>query len=144
MKRFLSNKSIWIMSIIVLTVAFFLMNYFTPYVADDYNYLTYKIFCSENVCVFMVFVSFFVLTQMADTMIYSRESYIQTAERESLINEQKAAGNRNVTVPIITHAYPLRAKHDALTGLSDITSDSTYWINATIAKYYGVDSVTGE
>ena len=87
MKRFLSNKSIWIMSIIVLTVAFFLMNYFTPYVADDYNYLTYKIFCSENVCVFMVFVSFFVLTQMADTMIYSRESYIQTAERESLINE---------------------------------------------------------
>ena len=48
-----------------------------------------------------------------------------------------------MTVPIITHAYPLWAKHDALTGLSDITSDSTYWINAAIAKYYGVDSVTG-
>lgn len=104
----------------------------------------FDILFRKYVCVFMVFVSFFVLTQMADTMIYSRESYIQTAERESLINEQKAAGNRNVTVPIITHAYPLRAKHDALTGLSDITSDSTYWINATIAKYYGVDSVTGE
>ena len=93
--------------------------------------------------VVIIFISLITLTQIADIMIYSREYAVQTDNRAVLILKQKEEGIKDISVPIITHAYPLRAKHDALTGLSDITTDSTYWINASIAKYYGVDSVTG-
>ena len=98
---------------------------------------------TKYIRVVIIFISLITLTQIADTMIYSRECAVQTDNRAVLILKQKEEGIRDVSVPIITHAYPLRAKHDALTGLSDITTDSTYWINASIAKYYGVDSVTG-
>lgn len=105
--------------------------------------LNYSELFEKIIIVAVICVSVILLTQMADTMIYSRESFVQTNNRASMIMKQKEEGVKDVSVPIITHAYPLRAKHDALTGLSDITTDSTYWINASIAKYYGVDSVTG-
>ena len=42
------KKSLWFLTIFSLFFAFFLMNYFTPYVADDYNYLSHKVFQSES------------------------------------------------------------------------------------------------
>lgn len=88
-------------------------------------------------------ISCIVLVEVADTMISSYEIYVQTEEREKDILEQKAQGNLDVKTKIISHKYPLRANHDALYGLSDISPDSTYWINISIANYYGVKSVTG-
>lgn len=88
-------------------------------------------------------ISCIVLVEAADTMISSYEIYVQTEEREKDILEQKAQGNLDVRAKIISHRYPLRANHDALYGLSDISPDSTYWINISIANYYGVKSVTG-
>ena len=105
--------------------------------------LNYSELFGKIIIVVVICVSVILLTQMADTMIYSRESFVQTNNRASMIMKQKEEGVKDVSVPIITHAYPLRAKHDALTGLSDITADPSYWINSSVAAYYGVDSVTG-
>lgn len=80
---------------------------------------------------------------MADTMISSFEILTQTKEREAYILTQKELGNLDIYTPVISHQYPLRAKHDALTGLSDITSDPEYWINQAVADYYDVNSITG-
>lgn len=85
----------------------------------------------------MLFVS------MADTMINSYEISVQTREREQYILEQKALGNLDIHTPVISHQYPFRARHDALAGLSDITTDPEFWINRAVADYYGVDSITG-
>lgn len=85
----------------------------------------------------------FLLVSMADTCICSYEITAQTREREAYILEQKALGNFTVRTPVIAHRYPFRAKHDALTGLSDITDDPAYWINQAVAAYYGVDSILG-
>lgn len=85
----------------------------------------------------------FLFVSMADTVIYSREISVQTKAREEYILDQRANGNRNITVKVITHKYPFRAKHDGLTGLSDITDDSNYWINEVIANYYNIDSIVG-
>ncbi|MDE6852529.1 MAG: hypothetical protein K2J67_08570 [Lachnospiraceae bacterium] len=39
--------------------------------------------------------------------------------------------------------FHLRSKHDALEGLSDIRQDPDYWINISLADYYGVDRIQG-
>ncbi|MCI8446859.1 MAG: hypothetical protein HFH30_00375 [Eubacterium sp.] len=83
------------------------------------------------------------LVSMADTMYASYEISVQTKEREAYIMEQKALGNMNLEVPVITHKYPLRAHHDVLTGLSDLTADADFWINEAAADYFGVDSIVG-
>lgn len=83
------------------------------------------------------------LTCMADTMLYSREISVQTMARNQYILEQKALGYTDIQTPIIKHQYPLRTQHDALTGLSDIQENPEYWINVAMAKYYGINSITG-
>ncbi len=95
------------------------------------------------ICIAAVGFSLICMTGMLDTILYSREIKVQTAQREAYILEQKEKGNMDIRVPIISHKYPLRAKHDALTGLSDIQEDPSYWINESLAYYYGVHSITG-
>ncbi|MCH5265065.1 MAG: hypothetical protein J1F02_04145 [Lachnospiraceae bacterium] len=114
----------------------------------SHEYISERIRSSQNVRKSLVIVvtgAFLImLVSMADTMIYSYEITVQTQEREAYILEQRAQGNRDIAVPIITHKYPLRSHHDALTGLSDIQEDSSYWINTALADYYGVDTITGQ
>lgn len=86
----------------------------------------------------------FCVVSLADTMICSYEIMEQTREREIYVKEQIADGKQDLVVPIIKHKYPFRSKHDALEGLSDITEDSTFWINKALAKHYGVNSITGQ
>lgn len=81
---------------------------------------------------------------MADTMICSYEITVQTRQREIYIVEQKEKGNFDITVPVITHKYPLRSQHDALAGLSDIREDPSFWMNQVLADYYGVRTITGK
>lgn len=44
MNKKLSKKLFWFLTVLTLFFSFFLMNYYTPYVADDYNYLTHEVF----------------------------------------------------------------------------------------------------
>ncbi len=83
------------------------------------------------------------IIQMAETILSSREIYIQEIQRENYILEQKEMGNYDIEVPIFKHKYPFKSEHDALSGLSDVTTDSDYWINQSIARYYGVNSIRG-
>lgn len=85
----------------------------------------------------------FCLVSIADTAICSYEMHKQSVQRGEYILEQRAAGNMDISVPIISYKYPFRSKHDALSGLSDITEDSSYWINQALAGYYGVNTITG-
>lgn len=80
---------------------------------------------------------------MSDTILYSREISTQIKAREEYIFDQKAKGNLDIKTKVITHQYPFRAKHDGLTGLSDITDDPEYWVNQKLAEYYGVNSIIG-
>jgi len=85
----------------------------------------------------------FCLVSMADTAICTYEIHKQYIQREEYILAQKEAGNTDVTVPVFSYKYPFRSKHDALEGLSDITTDSSFWINQAVASYYGINSVIG-
>lgn len=85
----------------------------------------------------------FLFVSIADTGISSYEISVQTRERESYILEQKSLGILDICTPVISHRYPLRSCHDALVGLSDITADPEFWINRAVAKYYGINSITG-
>lgn len=78
-----------------------------------------------------------------DTVIVSSEIMEQTKTRNLIIMSEIDKGNKNIAVPIITHKYPFLSHHDALYGLSDISGDPQYWINIAMAKYYGVESITG-
>nr|MBP3599159.1 hypothetical protein [Eubacterium sp.] len=95
------------------------------------------------ICIVTTGFSLLCVTGMLDTVLYSREIKVQTLQREAYILQEKEKGNMDIRVPIISHKYPLRAKHDALTGLSDIQEDPNYWINQSLAKYYGVNSIIG-
>ncbi len=85
----------------------------------------------------------FCLVSIADTALCSYEIHTQSIQRGKYILEQKASGNMDISVPVISYKYPFRSKHDALSGLSDIKEDSSYWINQALAGYYGINSVTG-
>lgn len=97
----------------------------------------------KGIALFIAGLFAIIFVSMMDTMIYSYEITVQTREREHYILEQKAQGNMEIITPVITHKYPLRSHHDALTGLSDIQTDPSYWINQALADYYGVHSITG-
>jgi hypothetical protein len=79
----------------------------------------------------------------ADTAIVSWEIKSQTQARNTYILSEVEKGNKDIVVPIITHKYPFISNHDALYGLSDIQEDPNYWINRSLAEYYGVHSITG-
>lgn len=98
---------------------------------------------SAMVCAACLGASLFVLAESADTMLASWEITSQTRSREIYILEEREKGNLDLQVPIITHYYPLRAEHDALTGLSDIRENPDYWINRAVAEHYHLNSITG-
>lgn len=79
----------------------------------------------------------------ADTAIATYEIKSQTNARNDYILSEVEKGNKEVDVPIISHKYPLLANHDALFGLSDIQEDENYWINQSLARYYGLNKLRG-
>lgn len=65
--------------------------------------------------------------------------YRETEERFDYIEEQKAAGNMNITVPLLRPAFENKYT-DAYNGeLSD--KDSGYWVNVAYAGYFEVESI---
>jgi hypothetical protein len=91
----------------------------------------------------IIFASCNFIVMYLDTNISTYEIRVQTKQREQYILSEKAKGNLDVSVPIISHKYPLLSGHDALHDLSDITTDPNYFTNIAVCKYYGINSITG-
>ncbi len=111
--------------------------------ADDGNETSYKGLLRRVIVGVLLIVGIYYSVMWTDTVIVSSEIMEQTKERNLTIMSEIDKGNKNIAVPIITHKYPFLSHHDALYGLTDISGDPQYWINISMAKYYGVDSITG-
>lgn len=97
----------------------------------------------RSLCIICTGAMVWFFVSICDTLICSREIYIQTNERNTYILEQKEKGIRKVSVPIISVSYPFRSRHHALEGLSDISQDPDFWINAGLAQHYGIEELRG-
>ncbi|GHV89641.1 hypothetical protein AGMMS50268_01440 [Spirochaetia bacterium] len=67
--------------------------------------------------------------------------YQKWEKRSQYIITQKENGNTNITVKA---PIPAPDKHTALFGMVDLLPDSEIWPNTDIAKYYGIELITGE
>lgn len=66
--------------------------------------------------------------------------YRESEERFNYIEEQKAAGNMDITVPLLRPAFENKYS-DAYN--SDLSGESSeYWVNVAYATYFGVNSVS--
>lgn len=65
--------------------------------------------------------------------------YRESSERFAYIEEQKAAGIMDITVPLLRPAFETKYS-DAYN--SELSEDSAYWVNVAYATYYEVDSIT--
>lgn len=97
----------------------------------------------RSVFAVIIFASCNFIVMYLDTNISTYEIMVQTKQREQYILSEKAKGNLDISTPIISHKYPLLAGHDALHGLSDITTDPNHYANKALCKYYGINSITG-
>jgi hypothetical protein len=90
-----------------------------------------------------IFASCNFIVMYLDTSMSTYEIRVQTKQREQYILSEKAKGNLDISVPIISHKYPLLSEHDELHGLSDITTDNNNNVNKAVSQYYGINSITG-
>ncbi len=65
--------------------------------------------------------------------------YRECEERSTYITEQAAAGEKDITVPMLRPDFET-IYSDAYN--SDLEEDSGYWINVAFASYYGVNSIS--
>lgn len=86
-----------------------------------------------------VFTLSFVFTYM-DCGAHLMRIYRETQDRFAYIEEQKAAGNQNITVPLLRPAFENKYS-DAYNG--ELSSeDSGYWVNVAYATYFDVESIS--
>jgi len=104
---------------------------------------SHRVKIQRSFCIVCAGAMIWFFVSICDTLICSREIYIQTNERDAYILEQKKKGIQKVTVPIITISYPFRSRHHALEGLSDISQDPDFWINTSLAQHYGIEELQG-
>lgn len=97
----------------------------------------------RSLCIVCAGAMIWFFVSICDTLICSREIYIQTNVRDAYILEQKEKGIQKITVPIITISYPFRSRHHALEGLSDISQNPDFWINTGLAQHYGIEELRG-
>lgn len=65
--------------------------------------------------------------------------YRESNERFTYIEEQKAAGNMDITVPLLRPAFETKYS-DAYN--SELSEDSEYWVNVAYATYFEVNSIS--
>lgn len=83
----------------------------------------------------------FLLVGYADTFVMNHDLYSQFKTRETIIEESKKSGIIDVEVPAMQYHYSLRHHHDAMVGGRDISTDPNYWVNVSVSKYYGINSI---
>lgn len=86
-----------------------------------------------------IFTLSFIFTYM-DCGAHLMRIYRETQERFAYIEEQKAAGEQNITVPLLRPAFENKYS-DAYNG--ELSSeDSGYWVNVAYATYFDVESIS--
>ena len=67
-------------------------------------------------------------------------TYAKCMARDRLAKEQIAAGEKNLTLPVVIP----ETEYAALKGLADLDAADRYaWNNAAMAAYYQVESIIG-
>lgn len=66
--------------------------------------------------------------------------YRESQERFAYIEEQKQAGNMDITVPLLRPDFDNQYSDAYNSELS--AEDSGYWVNVAYATYFGVDSIS--
>lgn len=67
-------------------------------------------------------------------------SYMRFTEREAVIRQHIAAGELDITLPLINPS----TKYSACFGLRDLSTETSQtWPNVSMAKYYGLESILG-
>jgi hypothetical protein len=67
--------------------------------------------------------------------------YLKWKNRTEYILEQKAQGNLDI---VVKAPIPVHDKHVALYGIADIDINKKEgWLNRSIARYFGVNSIDG-
>ena len=75
-----------------------------------------------------------------DNVVNVARIYRDYSNREEYILEQKAAGNLNITVPLLHEGFESRYSFGYT---SDLGEGDEYWINQLACTYYEVDSLYG-
>ena len=75
-----------------------------------------------------------------DGVVNTARIYRDYVKRDAYIREQKAAGNPDITVPLIQEGFetPYSFGYD-----TDLGEDPGYWVNVMAVDYYEVNSITG-
>lgn len=103
-------------------------------VLDDNIYIISVKLSAILIC--SLYFAFMYLECGADLVRIYRDSY----ERFAYIEEQKALGIDDITVPLL---HPEFENKYSAAYISDLSADSSgYWINTTFAEYYGINSIS--
>lgn len=86
-----------------------------------------------------VFTLFFIFTYM-ESGAHLMRIYREVNERFSYIEEQKAAGNLDITVPLLRPGFENKYSDAYNSDLS--AEDSGYWVNVGYASYFEVNSIS--
>lgn len=65
--------------------------------------------------------------------------YREYHEREVYLEKMAAAGEKDVTVPMLRPGFETKYSDGYQ---SDLTGDPEYWINDAYEKFYGIDKIT--
>ena len=69
-----------------------------------------------------------------------KNTYVSYLNRISIIEEAKSEGKTSVTIPIIRE----KSRMVTYQYYGDITEDSDYWLNHSMAEYYEFDTIIGQ
>ena len=86
-----------------------------------------------------VFTLFFIFTYM-ESGAHLIRIYREVNERFTYIEEQKAAGNLDITVPLLRPGFENKYSDAYNSDLS--AEDSGYWVNVGYASYFEVNSIS--
>ena len=85
----------------------------------------------------------FVSVQVADTVLASYENMKYVNARNAYFTDKAAKGELDLEYPIFVQKLPLKAKHNPMASLSDLSTNPTFWVNKQISLYFGLHSITG-
>lgn len=92
-----------------------------------------KQFFLWGMCLYMVFT-------YVDSVVDTARIYRDYTNRDRYILEQKQAGEKDITVPVLHEGFETKYSFGYT---SDFGLGREYWINQLASTYYGVDSITG-
>lgn len=95
------------------------------------NKTVHCLLAAMGLCVFFTY---------GNALVYVRRTYTANAERERIVQVQKAEGKTELTLPII-YGYTKYTCYSDKISDGDLSPFSDYWGNVILARYYGVDKI---